>query len=221
MTCEKCEGTGWVIYETRNGSAARRCSCYVAPPKEPEGTPLTEKDAIAQVALLCQTLAFAPGPGGQALVVKALLAMCSTKEQAIWLITETCARHTKWETCGIPGLRQILGWRYMPKDGLTCISTEAYPDGKPIEAGVSFPKMLALPPGRSYSIDPDLERSMLALAEAKSLSPAPRRVKVPDIAVNTNFKPFTEEDIRKAREEYREKKARGELAELEKAKGES
>lgn len=201
MSCEHCGGSGWVTVETPTASFAKRCACYQPPTNtEPQGTQLRENDAIAQVEVLCGTLAFAPPSGSRSMIVKAVMSMCRTVEQLEWLTERACELHTEWKTCGIRGLRQIISSRWTPKDGLVITSTEAYPEGIP--SSRKEPEPLRLPPGTVASADLEMDQSIQRLAQVKSMGrPAP---------INPNFKPLTQADIDKAREEWAAKKAREE-----------
>lgn len=204
MTCEKCDGTGWIVIETATTSAVKPCSCRApAKPKKPEKvTPLTVAEAAAHVRTLCDTLAFAPGTAGQSIITAALMKMCETAEQAAWLIPRACELHTEWKTCGIAGLRQILGTKYKPKDGVMVTSTEAYPEGIPSTRPDPEPLLLGLPPGRLVSGDLEMDESIQRLAQVKSIDRPP--------IINPDYKPITQSDIDRAREEHLLKKAREE-----------
>lgn len=179
MTCDKCNGTGWLIVEHNGFECASMCNCR-AKAQQPHGKLLTEDMAGGLVAGMCQILAFAPAEVGQGIIVAALMEMCSTQAQATYVVNRACALHTKWETCGIRGLRQILCAVYVPADGVMVSATEAYPDGIPsIRPPESvFPK---LPPGRVASADVGCERAILALGEAKAID-GDRKRPVPQIA---------------------------------------
>ena len=206
MSCEKCDGTGWIIVDTPKGSAAKPCACRpVRKPEPPKGKPLTEKEAIAALTLLCGTLGWPPEAGARGLIVKAMMTMCSTKEQAMWMVERAAELYTRWPDCGIRGLRQILSsdLRYLPADGVTISCTEAYPEGIPSTRKDPEPLQLALPPGHVASADLEMDESIQRLAQVKSIDrPAP----VP----NPNFKPITQADIDRVREERMLQRAREE-----------
>jgi len=87
--------------------------------------------------------------------------------------------------------------------------SEAYPEGIPSEQPVLIAHVPRLPASSAASIDPNLARTVIKLAEAKDIEPAfPSRV--PDVPVNSHFKPFTKVDIERAKKEWRKKKARQE-----------
>jgi hypothetical protein len=225
MTCDRCGGSGWVIVENNGIEAARMCTCR-SKTQQPCGKPLTEEVAGFLVEGLCQILAFAPDKIGQSIVASALMDMCSTEQQAHYVINRACALHTKWETCGIPGLRQILCHLYTPADGIVVNSTEAYPYGIP-SLRPPDPELGKLPPGRFASADLDCERAVLQL-EAKSMDVAPytpaddahleelRRARLRrqhrEIFEEMGLKPITQEDIDRAVEEARAKKNRSETS---------
>lgn len=136
MTCGKCTD-GWVTITTRSGVEAVKPCPTCRPPKRPEtGTTLTEEDAIACARNITTMLSFAPENDLAQLTIAHFLIddLCQFKEQAEWLARRVPQLYTKWDTCGLPGLRQIFCARYeRPKDGLITTSTAAYPDGVPPE----------------------------------------------------------------------------------------
>jgi hypothetical protein len=168
--CAQCQGTGFIIVETGILSAAKPCAC-----RQPNtstgssGTLLTDEVASIAANMLCDTLAFSPTTElGRATIAKALMKTCHSQEEVLWVVERACDLHTRWTTCGIPGLRQILSSRCIPKDGVPLSSTQAYPDGIPSEHSQQELDRVSLPPGQAISIDPNLERSVHELAEAKS-----------------------------------------------------
>jgi hypothetical protein len=203
VSCERCDGTGFVIVEHNGVEGAKMCVCR-AKAQQPAGRPLREDMAAVLVEALCQNLAFAPDAVGQGLVVTALMEMCSTEDQAKFVVSRACSLHTKWETCGIRGLRQILCSRFVPKDGLSLSSTEAYPDGIP---ATRPPELLKprLTPGRAVSADLDCERAAPPLVETKAIVGRPKPASA--IPINANFRPFTAADIERERERLRQTKA--------------
>jgi len=186
MTCEMCGGSGWIVRESAAGSSAKPCSCRktTAPtmPFRDRGIPLTVESAATHVAMLCDTLAYAPSPPpkgvGRAAIVVALMEMCSTDDEAKWVVQRAMSLHTKWETCGIPGLRQIVSSIRIPKDGISLLSTDRYPEGVPpiksLQAVLSFPKRLA--PGASTTADGQLATGLDRAAQSMKLLEAPKEI---------------------------------------------
>jgi hypothetical protein len=114
---------------------------------------LTEEVASAAVNMLCETLAFAPKSDlARVLITKALMKMCYTEEDAFWLVERAANLHTNWDTCGIPGLRQILSSRGMPKDGVSISCTSAYPEGIPLEHPGQKPEPFLLSSGQPIGV---------------------------------------------------------------------
>lgn len=128
---EDCRETGWIMVERPDGvSHAKKCGCRKTQKTESSlgQTTLTPETAALGVEGLCETLAYAPRTEvGEAMITNALLSMCSTGEQALWLVQRAFTLHVKWSTCGRPGLRQILCSKYPPKDGIEVSFTEASP----------------------------------------------------------------------------------------------
>jgi len=80
--------------------------------------------ASIYTTIILDTLAFAPGRNekiARAYINKRIVEMCNSEEQIAWLTDRVCDLYTKWEDCGIPGIRQILSSnsKYLPKDGMT------------------------------------------------------------------------------------------------------
>jgi hypothetical protein len=169
MNCERCNDLGWIITERNGLSGATMCNCRAEAQKLP-GKPLREEVAIYLVEALCQVLGYAPDATGQPVLVRALMDMCCTEEDLRYVVNRACALYTKWSECGVPGLRQILCARCVPKDGITLMSTAAYPDGVPTLKPPDRYVMAALPLGRAASADLAMERAVLKLAEIKKLS---------------------------------------------------
>lgn len=109
--CKLCQGYGWIIVGRPNGnSGAKPCDCRRTQETESAlgQTPLTPETAAMAVKGLCEVLDYAPPTEiGQGVITSAVLSMCSTTEQAMWLVQRACTLHTRWSTCGIPGLRQM------------------------------------------------------------------------------------------------------------------
>jgi hypothetical protein len=161
--------------------------------------------ASAAVNLLCETLAFAPKSDlARVLITKALMKMCYTEEDAFWLVERAANLHTSWDTCGIPGLRQILSSRCTPKDGVVFTSTEAYPEGIPLEHQVPKPDPLHLLSGQSSRVGSEPECPGLR-TETKDL-PDAVTLQAPETAVNPKLKPFTQGDIDRAMSDFAKRK---------------
>jgi hypothetical protein len=175
MTCGLCDGSGWKIRERGPYSGVAPCVCQQANrPSEPR-TPLTVGETLAAVNVLCETLAFAPTTdAARVLIANGLMEMCETAEQLRYVISRAVNLHTKWHTCGLPGLRQILCSKYRPRDGLVITATEAYPEGVPPDKPlVETPRQFQLPAGVLVSADPAVEAEVRTIARAKVVpSPA-------------------------------------------------
>lgn len=190
MTCELCGGDGWVRVNTADGNGAMaRCVCRkVHKLQSPPGTTLTEETALALVAGLCEVLEFAPkSPMARTIISSGLMSMCSTQEQAAWVVEQACMHYTKWSDCGLRGLRQILCSQHRPKDGIESSPTAAYPDGIPSKRpdepkpGMLSGGSVPLLPASEASLDPELNRVIKQITGARSmdslpdLSPAERK----------------------------------------------
>jgi hypothetical protein len=190
---------GFVLVERGGISAAKFCICREPAETGQAGREVTPEIATAATEALCDVLAFAPSTKlGRMLIANALIAMCPNEESVRWLVERACALHTKWGTCGIPGLRQILCSRYLPKDGLTISATEAYPEGVPPGRHLQQQPLFAvLPPGRVASADADMDQRVQSVAQSKKLQPVPKR----------EFKPVTQADVGETKRKKGEKGA--------------
>jgi hypothetical protein len=174
--CNICGGTGFVIVERGGISAAKHCDCRKPAETEQAGKPVSPEVAVAATEALCDVLEFAPSTKlGRMLISNALIAMCPSEDSVWWLVVRACTLHTKWLTCGLPGLRQILCSRHLPKDGLTISATEAYPEGVPSERPLQQePLFPALPPGSVGTADKEIDQAFQFLARSKKLAPGLR-----------------------------------------------
>lgn len=152
MICQHCGGTGWIVKETATNSGVLACSCRQQPARKPfpdDGSPLNDLNVAVYVHRLCGVLAYAPKTiQGTTHIAESLLAMCETAAEADWVTDRACQLYTRWDECGIPGLRQIVSSFRRPKDGLSVFSTAAFPDGAPVTP-LPAPAPLMLPPGAS------------------------------------------------------------------------
>lgn len=166
MSCEKCGGSGWEIVRVGENEGAAPCpKCQrTARPVEPR-TPLTLQAATGLVDTLCDALAFAPAtPASRGVITSVVMEMCETTEQLVYIVKRILTLHTKWDTCGLPGLRQVLCSKYRPKDGYVITATECYPDGVPADHPQIEQERLRLPVGR-MSASPELDTIIHQLAK--------------------------------------------------------
>ncbi len=215
MTCVKCNDTGFEIIERNGTSSARRCVCRPIPqPPDPGKTPLSPESATAGARVLMEYFAFAPkGDSAETMLANGLMNICSTVEQLNWLIPRACELYTTWggkSGCGLPGLRQILGSKFTPKDGQYLLSTEAYPDGVPPERQLPEPTnaFRALPSGHEVSAAPSIERAIQDAANAKNMATyKPFHRPIAGGIITKPVKPVTQADIDAAVQELRRQKS--------------
>jgi hypothetical protein len=205
--CELCGGTGFMIVERGSITAAKPCTCCGRASKSSKpGIPLTAEVAAVYTATICDTLAFAPPKEAKlarAHINNRLLAMCDSEEQLKWLTDRVCDLYTKWEDCGIPGLRQMLCLQYRPKDGIELFSTKSYPDGIPLEKPQLESVSKALPPGHAVSASPSIEAAVSDLSDAKRMPAAgdglrivpPVVRRIPEVQPNPDAPKITQADI--------------------------
>jgi len=123
--CNLCDGTGWVLVQGPEVSSVKPCPCRTNKPAEAR-TPLTIEAAAYSTGIICELLDFAPeSDEARAVLTDGLLSMCETLEQVRYLIRRLPHFHTKWGTCGLRGMRQILcqkihakGWLDHFRDGV-------------------------------------------------------------------------------------------------------
>jgi len=172
MTCEICNGTGFVIIERNGISAAKRCEGCRKPavPNVPI-SPVSSAVATAATVALCEVLEFSPTSElARMLISNALISMCPN-EEAVWhVVSEAAQLYRNWGKCGIPGLRQIVCCKYSPRDGISLTSTDEYPDGLPSRRQLELVLAPAhLPPGHESTADRKLEDGLQNLAQKKRL----------------------------------------------------
>lgn len=197
MTCEKCID-GWITVPTRSGAEAVKPCPTCRPPKPPEtGTPITEEDAIACARKITTMLSFAPENDLAQLSIAHFLIddLCQFKEQAEWLARRVPQLYSKWDACGLPGLRQIFCSRYeRPRDGVISISTPTYPDGIPLERPQPAPAPIALPPAQATA-DQTLNGHITAGAARLPLENARRQLSPAEIRREQEFNGILETAI--------------------------
>jgi len=136
---------------------------------------MTHEEATMAVEAMT-ALPFFPSAGAaQALVADELMRMCQTGERAMWLVRRMTQLFTKWP--GIREMRAVYCSKFATKDGVECYS-EMFLDGIPSERDtplqISGSPTLALPAGNSVSVDPELEKQVADLAEARAMAPLPK-----------------------------------------------
>lgn len=187
--CDLCGGTGFEIVYRPDGitTGARRCICRQPAKPAESRTPLTLEMASIYTTIILDTLAGSPGKNetvARAYINKRVFEMCDSEEQIAWLTDRACDLHTKWEDCGIRGLRQILSSnsKYLPKDGVLESWSPAYPEGIPPQEPRLAPAAKALPAGHAVSASISIEAAVSDLGEAKAI-PATRGFRsVPPVA---------------------------------------
>src|ERR1700690_327808 len=122
-------------------------------------------EVIAEICSELTLLRFFPGEQGARTALFLLIGrMCSNEDQVRYLVRRTLALCNEWP--GPVVLRQILGSKYRPADGIEAGGTASFPDGGPSEKPVEFPARPALPPG-AVSVDRQLDSAVKLLAMSK------------------------------------------------------
>ena len=132
---------------------------------------------------------FPPEDPARMAIARMIGAMASNEDQVRWLVrTMTSGAFSKWE--GPAELRAVFCMKFRPKDGIEATSA-IYPDGMSreqlnpglqITAGAPLQIAGAVGP---VTIDPEMELTVVALAEAK---------RMPGIALNVDVTIRHEED---------------------------
>lgn len=199
MTCGKCID-GWIYVSTPSGADAVKPCPTCRPPRAPDsGTPITEEDATASAQMLTAMLSFAPENDLAHIAIARFLIddLCQFKEEAEWIARRVPQLHSKWDTCGLAGLRQIFCSRYQrPKDGLITTSTPTYPDGVPPERPqAEFPPApIALQPAQATA-DQTLNGHITAGAARLPLENARRQLSPAEIRREQEFNGILEAAI--------------------------
>lgn len=181
--CNLCGGTGYVIVSARNKAgetvdAAKACECRKVKPQTEAGHPVAWDDCAAASEALAVMSFYPREEMARLLVARALEQMCTTKEQLNWTIERAVSLFDKWDKCGIQGLRQVLCSKHLPKDGISCDSTDAFPDGIPSQS--PQPGLLRLPgpdlkriePGEPVSQNPRLDKLVRTAAAVMPQMPS-------------------------------------------------
>jgi len=147
MSCEKCNGTGWVIGD----SGARRCvDCRVKQEQRATGNGQIDKGSLAAAVRGLSVMAYFPSdPMAQTVIGDAVKAMCPSIDSLRYLVRRACELYRSWDKCGIPGLRQIVCTKFRPADGIESGPTDMFPEGIPSETGRN---PLALPAGAARAL---------------------------------------------------------------------
>lgn len=127
-------------------------------------TPETAAAGVAKMALM----AFFPGdPDIRAALVSVFMDMVETDEQLDWLVNRALRLYGKWP--GVAEIRALYCSRWKPKDGMETYSS-IYPEGIPSERKAPAPERDP-PRGGPVTADPDLNREIRQVADAKKLQP--------------------------------------------------
>src|SRR5207245_1476892 len=152
------------------------CVCRPLLPVE-KRTPLTFESASHAMDLIFSLVDFSPpSDKAKAVLTNGLMEMCETVEQSKFVIERLPQYHSKWTSCGLRGLRQILCQKYTPKDRVILNATKEYPDGLPQPQAVPLPPMKALPPRHTASANPSIEASVSDLADGMRMEGGLRSV---------------------------------------------
>lgn len=137
---------------------------------------MTKQEASLVVEMLTGNLAYFPSkPAAQGLVTDELTRMCGTIEQGAWLARRMCQLLEKWE--GVKEMRAIYCSKFKPLDGIE-VASGIYLDGIPSEKEsrpmLEAAPMKALPARVSASVDPEGEKHVTELVQARAMPPVKR-----------------------------------------------
>lgn len=186
---------------------------------------------ITEIADLVTELAvlrfFPVEPAARLVIIRLIGEMTHNDDQIRWLIKRmTSGIYAEWP--GIAELRACFCCRYKPKDGIEAHST-VYPEGLPPDpmapprSAIMAGNNKRLMPGEPVTADPEFEFEIRRAAEKRKmptvhpaasrfgemlrdLETPPDRRQGPERPVNLDFKPLTQADVDRAREEYRARK---------------
>jgi hypothetical protein len=123
----------------------------------PDEHPLTPEVAASVVDALASFRYYPQNPKYDSLMRDLIDDMCPSAEAAVWVV-KRAFRLWNGEWKGPQELRAILCSKYSPADGETVYSQlKEFRAGIPPENPVPGPVRAALPPGRAYSADPQME----------------------------------------------------------------
>jgi hypothetical protein len=215
--CPECAPFGGSFMRTESGLT--RCACprgqalrQAAVPKTTrEVAPVISSGAAAIcVEMLAALNYFPPEAGARSLIGAELRAMCSSEEDARWVVRRMAQLYSKWP--GILEMRRVYCNGRNPHDGVEAVGiSEVYPDGIPSEKLATPDARRLLPaPSDQISAAKSIEATVRDLAIAKDLNRIGCPAKVRDIPINriTHENRITEADVRQAEDEYRTAKAR-------------
>ncbi len=143
--------------------------------KLPQNKPVINVTAAAQAAAAMAAISFFPSePAARTMIADAIMDICVTVEDAMWLARRVVQLHKRWDTCGIMGLWQIWFSKHPPRTPKeakleTLVgASEAYPEGVPSEELREFDE---LPPGGGMRSLPAGVRALLRESEVQSADP--------------------------------------------------
>lgn len=183
MNCTKCSNSGWV--ELDGGMARCACRKKKAVVRQELGKRAMTELVIAATEAANSLSAIPDYPWdkeGRKMIGDALVGMCATPEQVLFVVRRAIALHTSWKRCAVPGLRQILCSRYPTRDGIEITTTEAFPEGIPSESDgrtgyeqLEATKMRELPEAAATG-DSNFAKDLWQAAQKKRLKAVAPRV---------------------------------------------
>ena len=180
----------------------------------------TVKSLVASMG----TMKFFPSePDVRLALVETMGELAESEDQVRWLVRKMRAGYAEWP--GEMEMRICFTLQFRPKNGIaysrcTCGCGAIEPFN--LAPGQEWPSQLTAPEPRALlsvgavvSADPDLERSVLALAAAKDLNQMGRKPRyipgIPEVPGIPPEKRITQADVDRAVQELHERKARQEL----------
>lgn len=140
---------------------------------------ITVKVVKKAIGIMSLMKFFPSSEDSQAALMEVLGTMCQTDEEVLWLARRTSDLCREWP--GINVLWQIRFSKYAPRNKKERLldretgRSECFPEGVPSEkirealgSGITY---LPLPDGVSASVDPEAEKTITELAEARQMSP--------------------------------------------------
>jgi hypothetical protein len=226
--CEKCKPFNG-LRKIKDTGGVERCEC-------PSGIALKQADearknqvthppvlshdsAMAIVEMLSGHLDYFPPIGSgiaRGAIAGEIRNMCHDQDQGIWLANRMAKLYSSWP--GTREMRIVYCSKFRPLDGVEISgASDFFPEGIPSEAetagALPAPEMKYLTAGRGEPVSDaeSLNNVIYALATAKDMKNAGKKLPVPDLPVLPPGERISQADIDAAVEANRDRAAREEL----------
>jgi hypothetical protein len=119
MTCERCQGSGWIIVERNGLSGAERCPCSVSRKSKADSCRPTLEQITGALAKIAESdvVPFFPKTVDGWIMMASEIASFIQDVEGLGLLVRMVLRHAK-KYEGVSGLRQIYCAYAAPADGI-------------------------------------------------------------------------------------------------------